>query len=156
MKTILYPTRGGDSTHDNQDWVFSLAKETDARLILLYVSDVRFLDNLPTTIAIDRVYEELDQMGDFLLTMAQVRAEKLGLNAEKIVKHGRFREALKETIEEEKVTTVILGRPTKGTGLTTPEYIQEIASFLTAETNVEVYLIHEGEMVEHILPDASQ
>ncbi|MGD8806483.1 MAG: hypothetical protein PVH65_11560, partial [Chloroflexota bacterium] len=46
MATVLYPTRGGDSTHSNQDWACDLAKERNARLIFLYVSNVSFLDRL--------------------------------------------------------------------------------------------------------------
>lgn len=150
MTTILYPTRGGDTTYLNQDWVFSLVKETQARLIFLYVSNVRFLDRMPTPIDIDRVWEELDEMGEFLLTMAQDRADKVGISADKAIRHGRFREALKEVIEEEDVSTVVLGRPAHGTAITTAEYIQEIAAYLTTETDVEVYLIHDGQVVEHI------
>ena len=152
MTTILYPTRGGDTTHRNQDWVFSLAKESAAKLVLLYVSNVRFLDRLRTPVGIDRVWEELDSMGDFLLTMGQDRAEQVGVTADKAIRHGRFREALKEVIEEENVSTVVLGRPAQGTAITTAEYIQEIAEYLTAETDVEVFLIHEGKVIDHILP----
>ncbi len=149
MRTILYPTRGGDTTHRNQDWVFSQTKESAAKLILLYVSNVRFLDMLRTPVGIDRVWEELDSMGDFLLTMGQDRAEQVGVTAEKAIRHGRFREALKEVIKEENVTTVVLGRPAQGTAITTAEYIQDIAEYLTAETDVEVYLIHEGKVIDH-------
>jgi hypothetical protein len=152
MTTILYPTRGGNTTHKNQDWVFSLTKELNAKLILLYVSNVRFLDRLPTHIGIDRVWQELDEMGDFLLTMAQDRAEQVGVTAEKAIKHDGFRDALKEVIEEEDVSIVVLGRPAQGTAITTAEYLQQVSEFLTAETEAEVYLIHEGEVVEHILP----
>lgn len=152
MTTILYPTRGGDTTHRNQDWVFSFAKEQKARLILLYVSNVRFLDKLPTTIDLDRVWEEIDEMGDFLLTMAQDRADKVEVTADKVIEHGGFREALKTVIEAEDVSAVILGRPATDNAHTTPEYLQMVAEFLTTETEVEVFLIHEGQVVEHILP----
>ena len=152
MATILYPTRGGDTTHRNQDWVFSFTKENNARLILLYVSNVRFLDTLTNTVGVERVREELDELGDFLLTMGQDRADKVGVTADKALRHGRFREALKDVIEQENVSTVVLGRPAQGTAITTAEYIQEIAEYLTAETDVEVYLMHEGKVIDHILP----
>jgi nucleotide-binding universal stress UspA family protein len=152
MTTILYPTRGGDSTHRNQDWAFSLAKEKNARLILLYVSNVRFLDTMLTPVPIERVWEELDELGEFLLTMAQDRADKVGVTAEKVLRHGGFRAALKEVIEEESVSTVVLGRPAQDTAITTTEYLEEVAQFLIAETGVEVYLIHEGQIVEHTQP----
>ena len=150
MVTILYPTRGGNVTHRNQDWTFALAKERQARLILLYVSNVHFLDHMLTPISIDRVWEEMDELGDFLLTMAQDRADQVGVSAEKIIRHGRFREAVKAVIEEEKVSVVVLGRPTQETAITTAEYIQEVGEYLAAETRVEVFVIHEGEVVTHL------
>ncbi|MFZ0545903.1 MAG: universal stress protein [Candidatus Promineifilaceae bacterium] len=152
METILYPTRGGDNTYRNQDWAFSLAKERNARIILLYVSNVRFLEHILAPVSIDRVWEELDSLGEFLLTMAQDRADEVGVTADKAIRHGRFRVALKEIIEEENVSAVVLGRPAQDTAITTVEYILEVAEYLTAETGVEVFLIHEGEVVDHFLP----
>ena len=152
MTTILYPTRGGDNTHRNQDWAFSLATEQEARLLLLYVSNVRFLEHMLTPVSIDRVWEELDALGEFLLTMAQDRADRVGVTADKAIRHGGFREALKAVIEEEDVSVVVLGRPAQETAITTVDYIQNVAEYLTAETGVEVYLIHEGQVVEHLLP----
>lgn len=153
MVTILYPTRGGNVTHRNQDWVFALAKERQARLILLYVSNVHFLDYMPTPVSIDRVWEEMDELGDFLLTMAQDRADRVGVSAEKMIRHGRFRDAIKAVIQEKAVSTVILGRPTEDTAITTPELIQEVAEYLSAETNVEVYVIDEGQVLNHLPAD---
>jgi len=152
MTTVLYPTRGGDNTHRNQDWAFSLAKERQARMLLLYVSNVHFLDHMLTPISIDRVWEELDELGEFLLTMAQDRAEDAGVTAEKAIRHGRFRDALKEVINEENVSTVVLGRPAQDTAITTTEYLQELAQQLTAESGVEVFLVHEGQVVNHFQP----
>lgn len=155
MTTILYPTRGGDTTHRNQDWAFALAKERRARLLLLYVSNVHFLDHMLTPVPIDRVWAELDELGEFLLTMAQDRADKVGVTAEKALRHGRFRDAIKSVIREENVATVVLGRPAQNTAITTAEYLQELAEELTAETNVEVYLIHEGQVVDHLQPESN-
>ena len=63
MSTILYPTRGGDSTYLNQDWVFELTREEGASLLLLYVSNVRFLDLLAGPARLDLMEAELDEFG---------------------------------------------------------------------------------------------
>jgi nucleotide-binding universal stress UspA family protein len=99
MATVLYPTRGGDRTHRNQDRAAALAKERNARLIFLYVSNVSFLDRLGGPVRVDILEDELDDLGEFLLAMAQERAEKSGVKTERVIRHGRFRPALADVIE---------------------------------------------------------
>lgn len=152
MTTILYPTRGGSAPYRNQDWVFALAQERKARLLLLYVSNVHFLDTMPSPVSIERVWEEVDELGEFLLTMAQERADKTGVTAEIAIRHGVFREAVKAVIKGEGVSVVVLGLPIPDTAVTTAASLQGVAEYLTAETGVEIFLIHEGKVVNHLLP----
>jgi hypothetical protein len=84
--------------------------------------------------------------------MAQDRADKVGVTAEKALRHGSFRDALIEVINKENVSIVVLGRPAQYTAITTAVYIIGVAKKLTAETGVEVYLLHEGQVIEHIQP----
>ncbi|GMQ79340.1 MAG: hypothetical protein BMS9Abin02_1921 [Anaerolineae bacterium] len=154
MSTILYPTRGGDSTYLNQDWVFELARGKDASLLLLYVSNVSFLDLLAGPARLDLMEAELDELGEFLLAMAQERAETAGVTAGLVVRRGSFRDALQEVVLEHQVNIVILGYPSQETALTTHEYINSLAQFLQDECAVEVYVIDEGEIIEHYLPPA--
>jgi nucleotide-binding universal stress UspA family protein len=148
MATVLYPTRGGDSTHRNQDWACTLARERGARLVFLYVSNVSFLDRLGGTARIEILEEELDELGEFLLVMAQERAERNGVESERVVRHGQFRLALAEVIEEYEVTTLVLGRPAQDKANTTVEYISQAAQSMAADFGIEVVVVHEGEMVE--------
>ena len=80
MKTILYPTRGGQTSYSNQDAVIALAKEWNAKLIFLYISNVDFLEKLGHVSHTKVVQNELEDMGEFLLAMASERAEKAGWN----------------------------------------------------------------------------
>lgn len=148
MATVLYPTRGGDRTHRNQDRAAALALERDANLVFLYVSNVSFLDRLGGTARVDILEEELDELGEFLLAMAQERAERNGLKTERVVRHGRFRLALGEVIEEYGVTTLVLGRPAHDAAITTIEYISRAAQTMAADHGIEVFVVHEGEVVE--------
>ncbi|MGW8319696.1 MAG: universal stress protein [Candidatus Promineifilaceae bacterium] len=148
MTAILYPTRAGDVTHRNQDRVIALAKERQAKLIFLYVSNVRFLDHIASPVPLDLVEEELDELGEFVLIMAQERAEKAGLAAEAVIRRGGFRDALKSVIGEYEVTTVVLGLPAEETAITTVDYIHDVADMLRDETGVEVLIIDQGEIVE--------
>lgn len=152
MTLILYPTRGGDSSFRNQDRVITLAQERGAALMLLYVSNVRFLDRFAAPVPVELVEAELDEMGEFLLAMAQERVEKAGVQVTTAVRHGRFRAALKEIIEAHAVSTVVLGQPERETAITTREYIGEVARFLVDETGVEVLVVDQGEIVERYSP----
>lgn len=151
MATILYPTRGGPSSYPNQDLAISLARERGAKLIFLYVSDVRFLDRVASPVLVD-VEAELDELGEFMLTMAQDKAERQGVTAEIAVHRGVFRDALKEMIAEHEVDTVILGSSKEDAGLTSNEYLQMLAELLQREAGLrEMIIAHEGEVVETYL-----
>ena len=146
MPVILCPTRGGKSSVSNQKYAINLAKERDAHLIFLYVSNVHFLDNLASPLLVD-VADELDEMGEFLLAMAQDRARKAGLEAEIVVRQGVFREALAAVISERNVDTVIIGASEEGAGVTTQRYLAILAGTVR-EKGVEMLVVQEGHLVQ--------
>lgn len=148
MATILYPTRGGPSSYPNQDLAISLARERNAKLIFMYVSDVRFLDRVASPVLVD-VEAELDELGEFMLTMAQDKAERAGVSAEIAVRRGVFRDALKEMIAEHEVDTVILGSSDEEDGLISNDYLQMLAELLQREVGLqEMIIARDGEIVE--------
>ena len=152
MTTILRPTRGGESSNANQDRAIALAKERDADLLLLYVSNVHFLDRVAGPVLVD-IAAELDEMGEFLLAMAQERAEQAGVHAKSLVLRGVFREALAQVLKEHpEVTTVVLGAAVEGTSVTPAGYLEDLVRWCHAEHGVEVIVVHEGEIVEHLEP----
>lgn len=146
MSVILCPTRGGKSSVPNQEWAIRLAKERNARLIFLYVTDVRFLDNLSSPILVD-ISHELDEMGTFLLEMARDRAHQAGVEAEIMVRQGIFREALADAINEKDVGTVIIGSSSRGTGVTTARYLAALAQAVQ-EAGVEMIVLDDGALVQ--------
>lgn len=141
MTTILFPTRGGQSSFPNQDRVIELAKERGAHLIFLYVSNVDFLGSVSSPALVDVVEDELEHMGEFLLAMAQERAEKAGWKADAVVRSGSFREALREVIEEHDVDVLVLGSPGNGQASTTETYLEDLKGTLTSESDLEVILL---------------
>lgn len=152
MATILHPTRGGQSSYPNQDKAIELARERDDQLVLLYVSNVRFLETMPSPVPVALVEAELDELGEFLLAMAQERAEKAGVTADAVVRHGMFDQALKEVIRDYEVDTVILGSPADDAAATTTEYLRNLVQSLLVETNATVIVVHGGEIVEEHRP----
>jgi len=152
MTTILRPTRGGESSYPNQDRAIAIAKERDADLLLLYVSNVHFLDHVAGPVLVD-VETELVEMGEFLLALAQERAEQAGVRAKTLVLRGEFREVLEQVIQEhEEITTLVLGVAAGGTGVTPPGYMEDVVQWCHTECGIEVFVVDGGEIVEHHTP----
>jgi len=151
-KMILCPTRGGRSSYPNQDMAIALAKKRQSDLLFMYVSNVRFLGMTASPVIVD-IETELDEMGDFLLTMAQERAEKAGVHAETTVRRGVFRKVLREVIHEYPVNTIVLGSSTAGTGITTPEFVHSLVAAMSDETGLEFIIVQDGKIVSTIPAD---
>jgi len=150
-KIILCPTRGGKDSYSNQDRAIAIAKERSAEVLFLYITNVQFLGLTAAPKLID-IETELDEMGEFMLTMAQERAEKASVNALTLVQRGQFREVLIDVIEEHQIDTVVLGSSAGGTGVVTAEYIQELVDEIGGKTGVEFIVVDKGEIVTTFKP----
>ncbi len=148
MKTILYPTRGGQSSYLNQDAVIALAREEKAKLIFLYVSNVQFLEKLGYVSHTRVVEEELEDLGEFLLAMACERAEKAGWKGEAVVRQGVFLEAVNEVIHEQQVDTFVIGAPGSDHAVTTTEFLQNLIREIKDINHIEVLVIQEGHLID--------
>jgi len=148
MTNILCPTRGGKESRHNQDFAINLAKERGADLLFMYVSNIQLISRSGPPIVVD-IAEELDELGDFLLSMAQERAEKSGIPAKATVRRGVFSTVLKEVIVENKINTVILGSSPNEPGIVSYEHLQELSTELSDELGVEFYVVQDGKMVFH-------
>ena len=142
---ILCPTRGGKASYANQDRAIALAKERDSDLLFLYVSNVKFLGLTSLPFIVD-IETELDEMGEFILIMAQERADKAGVHAEITVERGVFDKVLKIVIQEQQISTVVLGSSKEGTGITTEEYVQKLGETISQELGVEFIVLKDGEI----------
>jgi len=148
MTTILCATRGGEASYPNQDFAIALAKERNADLLFIYVTDVQFLNRLASPVLVD-MEAEMDRLGEFLLLMAKERAEKAGVNAETVVRRGVFRGALEEVAEAHQVSLIMLGSPAGETSITGQEYLENLAEDVWADTGIETLLVHGGEITAH-------
>ena len=150
-KMILCPTRGGKDSYPNKDRAVALAKERGVEVLFLYITNVEFLGLTAAPILID-IEHELDEMGEFMLTMAQERAEKAGVGASTLVKHGHFLEALAEVIGEYEIGTVVLGSSAGGTGVVSAGYIQELVDEIGGKAGIEFIVVDQGEIVSTYKP----
>jgi nucleotide-binding universal stress UspA family protein len=145
-KMILCPTRGGQASYPNQDRAIALAKERGADLLFLYVTNVEFLGQVWKPKVVD-LETELDQMGEFLLAMAQERAQKSGVSAQTTVRRGDFRTVLKEVIAEYPVDMVVMGSSEKGAGLVTSEYMCQLGEQVSEDCQIEFIVLHAGDVI---------
>ena len=143
---ILCPTRGGKGSYPNQDRAIAIAKERGVDVLFLYITNVQFLGLTAAPKLID-IETELDEMGEFMLAMAQERAEKANVNALTLVQRGQFREVLVDVMEEHQIETVVLGSSAGGTGVISAEYIHEMVDEISGRTGVEFIVLDQGEIV---------
>lgn len=148
---ILCPTRGGKGSYPNQDRAIAIAKERGAEVLFLYITNVQFLGLTAAPKLID-IENEMDEMGEFMLTMAQERAENASVNALTHVQRGQFREVLIDFIEEHQIDTVVLGSSSGETGVITAEFIQELVDEISGKTGVEFIVVDQGEIVSTYKP----
>jgi nucleotide-binding universal stress UspA family protein len=152
---VLCPTRGGEASYPNQDRAIKIAKDRGASILFLYVTDVRFLGRIASPMIVD-VEEEINEMGEFLLAMAGERADKAGVVSRSLVLRGAFQDALFEAIRRNDVSMVVLGSPGGETGITTTDYLHELTAMLISDMGVEVYVVDQGEVLEHFAPEGKQ
>lgn len=141
MGTILYATRGGEGSYRTQDAAIALAKERGDELLFLYVVDIGFLNKTERAVRPDVVTAEMEKMGEFLLAMAQERAQKQGVEARYVLRHGDLRYELKAAAREEAVDLVVLGQPADAESAFVPVDLEAFAAEIEAEMGVETRII---------------
>jgi nucleotide-binding universal stress UspA family protein len=114
-------------------------------LIFLHISNVQFLEGLASPVLID-IETEMEHLGEFILAMAQERAQKQGIPAEAIVESGSFLDILSTVIEKESVDTVVLGSPGEDTGVLTGDFVERVTQVLTEESGVDVIILTDGQI----------
>jgi nucleotide-binding universal stress UspA family protein len=141
MGKILCATRGGEASYRTQDAAIALAKERGDELLFLFVVDTHFLDKAGRAVRPDVVAEEMGHMGEFLLAMAQERAQKQGVAADYLLRRGEFRAELKAAARDEEVGLVVLGHPAGTESAFVPASLEAFAAEIEAETGVEAVIV---------------
>ncbi|MFN2160268.1 MAG: universal stress protein [Anaerolineales bacterium] len=144
---ILCLTRGGEGSYPNQDKAIAIAKERGQEMMFLYISNIEFLHHTAAPKVID-IEAELDELGEFMLLMAQERACNEDVTAHILVRRGFFQEVLSDVIEEFNIETVILGSSSGETGIITEEYLHDVTCELHLKYEVEFIILHEGKILK--------
>jgi nucleotide-binding universal stress UspA family protein len=141
MGKILCPTRGGEASFRTQDAAIAQAIQEHKALIFVYVVDTHFLDRTHRPVRPDVIAQEMAHMGEFLLTMAQERAEKRGVPVETQVRHGELREELVAAVKEANADLVILGRPVGKESAFEMAGLQDLAAGIEEETGAKTRIV---------------
>lgn len=140
MGTIVCATRGGEASYRAQDKVIAMAKEQGSDLIFVFAVDTAFLDKTAAPVLVD-VEPEIEHMAEFLLLMAQERAQKEDVEAKPVVKQGSLHDVLIETAAEHEADLIVLGSPGEEESRFALEGLQEFAEALHEESGVEVKIV---------------
>jgi nucleotide-binding universal stress UspA family protein len=110
MSGIVCAIRGGPASQPTIAKAIALAQETSLPLHFLYVVNLDFLAQTPTS-RVHTISQEMHQMGEFILLMAQETAARQGIIAEGVVRHGNVGAELIGLCHELEADYLVLGKP---------------------------------------------
>jgi nucleotide-binding universal stress UspA family protein len=143
MGKILCPTRGGESSYRTQDAAIAMARQQGDELVFLYVIDLDFLNKTERAVRPDVVAEEMRHLGEFLLSMAQERARKQGVEATYVVRQGEVQAQITAAAVGEGATMVVLGQSAADDPACAfaPESLLRFAQKIEAGTGIETRVV---------------
>jgi len=110
MPGIICAIRGGPASQSTIDKAIDVAVENKLPLFFLYVISLDFLSH--TSISRTNVLlEELHEMGKFILSTAESKADAKGVSAEGVIRNGQVAEEIIQLCQDVKADYVILGQP---------------------------------------------
>jgi len=139
---IVCATRGGQASRPAQEFAIQLALESGEELVFFYVSDTDVLASTSDTRPHD-IARGLARMGEFILTIAQERAQAAGVETVRWeCRLGPMREEMKKFLQDSGADKLVLGRPaSKGVEqVFSRSGLDDFAAEMEAETGVQVLL----------------
>jgi nucleotide-binding universal stress UspA family protein len=128
MRPIVCATRGGQASRRTQEQAIALAKDRDAKLIFLCVTDPTFDEPADDALAA-ALADELRRLGKSLIYIAQARAREQGVEAEAVVQCGAVCQSIEDFLDEVNAQTLVIGSP-QGDVPLRPFGTGEIGSFI--------------------------
>jgi nucleotide-binding universal stress UspA family protein len=110
MPGIVCAIRGGPHSRPTITRSISLARETGQTLYFLYVVNLDFLSHT-TSSRVHTISEQMSQMGEFILLMAQDAAARQGVEATGVIRHGDVGEEIIGLCHELGADYLVLGKP---------------------------------------------
>lgn len=110
MPGIMCAVRGGPDSQPTIEKAIALAKQVSLPLYFVYIVNLDFLSHTQSS-RVSTISEELHEMGEFILLTAQEKANKQGVAAEGVIRHGNVREEIINLAKELSANYVVLGLP---------------------------------------------
>jgi nucleotide-binding universal stress UspA family protein len=110
MPGIICAIRGGPASQPTITRAIALAQETELSLYFLYVVNLDFLSQTATS-RVHTISEEMSEMGQFILLMAQEIAAQQGTSATDVIRHGNVAEEVIRLCHELEADYLVLGKP---------------------------------------------
>jgi nucleotide-binding universal stress UspA family protein len=139
MSGIVCAVRGGPASQPTIAKAVALAQETNLPLYFLYVVNLDFLSQTVTS-RVHTISQEMREMGEFILLMAQETSARQGVSAEAVIRNGSVGEELMKLCQELEANYLVLGKPKvdhEG-AIFTRELIREFVARVRNETGATV------------------
>ncbi len=138
MSGILCAIRGGPASQPTISLAIETAKKYDLPIYFLYIVDLDFLASTNSS-RLQTISEEMVEMGEFILLATQTQAEREGVTAHGIVRHGDVSKEIVALGLEVSANYVILGKPKEEkTNVFTHDRLHSFAEIITEKTGAEV------------------
>ena len=138
MSGILCAIRGGPASQPTIALAIKTAKKYNLPIYFLYIVDLDFLASTNSA-RLQTISEEMVEMGEFILLATQTQAEREGVTAHGVVRHGDVRKEIVALGQEVNVNYVILGKPKEEkTNVFTHDHLKSFAEIIREETGAAV------------------
>jgi len=142
MSGIVCAIRGGPPSRPTIDRSIQLAAETELPLYFLFVVNLKFLAHTSSS-RTHVISKELNEMGEFILLMAQTEAEKKGITSGGVVRQGKVRDEIVDLCKSVDAGYIILGKSNEETAsrnVFTPDRLTEFEKRIEEESGAVIIL----------------
>lgn len=141
MSGIVCAVRGGPESQPTINKSITLSIEKKLPLYFIYIVNLDFLSHTSGS-RTQVLTEELREMGEFILFLAEEKAKKLGVNATGVVLKGSVIEEIAKYCHEVKADFLVMGQPKlkKESSHFTEESFNHFISVTEEQTGAKVVL----------------
>ena len=145
MSGIVCAIRGGPHSQPTIDRAIALSEESGLDLIFLYIVNLDFLEHTSSS-RVQAITHDMEQMGEFILLVAQSSAEAKGVKAKGVVRHGNVSKEIAQLCHEINAEYLVIGQPNLQVkqSIFTEDLLTAFVQRIEDQTGAKVILSQEG------------